>query len=77
MPHLGKLQALVSLLVIVGFFGVLWTLIHTTVAEGMKEVLLVMVGALASKFGDVVMWALKARTDELLANATPPSGGNP
>jgi hypothetical protein len=70
-PHIGKLQAAVTLLVIAGFFGVLWTLIHTSVAEGMKEVLLVMVGSLASKFGDVVMFVLKARTDELLAASVP------
>lgn len=74
MKHVGKLQAAIALLVIAGFFGVLWTLIHTTVADGMKEVLLVMVGALASKFGDVVMWALKARTDELLASSQPGGG---
>ena len=72
MKHLGKLQAAVTVLVVAGFLGCLWTLIHTTVADGMKEVLLVMVGTLAAKFGDVVMYVLKARTDELLAAATPP-----
>lgn len=71
MKHIGKLQAAVTVLVIVGFFGVLWTLIHHTVADGMKEVLLVMVGVLASNFGDVVKFVLRARTDELLASSTP------
>lgn len=71
MKHIGKLQAAVTVLVLCGFFGVLWTLIHTSVAEGMKEVLLVMVGTLAAKFGDVVTFVLKARTDELLASSTP------
>lgn len=72
MKHIGKLQATVTLLVIIGFFGVLWTLIHTTVADGMKEVLLVMVGTLAAKFGDVVTFVVKARTDELLATSAQP-----
>jgi hypothetical protein len=43
----------------------------------LREVLLLVVGALVSKFGDVVTFAVKARTDELLASATPPPGGNP
>jgi hypothetical protein len=74
MKHVGKLQAAICLLVVVGFFGVLWLLIHTVVPDGMKEVLLVMLGALATNFGYAVQFALKARTDELLAAMKPPDG---
>jgi len=75
MKHLGKLQAAVVLLVIIGFFLTLSALIFaikSDVPSGMKDVLLLMVGALAAKFGDAVQFVLKARTDELLASSVQP-----
>lgn len=75
MKHLGKLQAAVVLVVVVGFFATLSALIYAIrndVPPGMKEVLLIMVGVLGAEFGHCVQFALKARTDELLAASRPP-----
>lgn len=75
MKHTGKLQAAVVILVILGFFGVIAALLHVLASDvpaGMKEVLLIMCGALCSEFAHAVQFALKARTDELLASGSQP-----
>lgn len=75
MKHTGKLQAAVVVLVILGFFGVIAALLkvlQSDVPAGMKEVLLIMCGALCAEFAHVVQFALKARADELLATGTQP-----
>ena len=74
MPHLGKLQATIVIMVVLGFFATLASLIYAIrndVPPGMKEVLLIMVGVLGAEFGHCVQFVLKARTDELLASSLP------
>lgn len=77
MKHVGKLQAAVVIIVVLGFFATLAALIYAItkdVPPGMKEVLLIMVGVLGAEFGHVVQFAIKARTDELLAASKPGDG---
>lgn len=49
------MQAVFSLLVVAGFFGALWLLftINTDLPPGVREVLLVLIGALSREFGNV------------------------
>lgn len=54
MRHLPR--AFVGLLVIVGFFGALWFVLHSTRDTPMKDALLILVGTLGAKFGTVVDW---------------------
>lgn len=78
MKHVGKLQAAVVILVVLGFFatlgGLIWAYLFAKAGDvppGLKEVLLIMVGVLGAEFGHCVQFSLKARTDELLAAAAP------
>lgn len=49
------MQSIFSLLVVAGFFGALWLLFSTSTdfPVGVREVLLVLIGALSREFGNV------------------------
>lgn len=79
MKHTGKVQGAIAFLILAGFFVVLYALIQSKVeAGGMRDALLIMVGALAAMCTSVVNYYFgsssgSARKDEIRAmEATQP-----
>lgn len=76
MRHTGKVQGAIAFVILVGFFSVLYALIQAKVeAGGMRDALLIMVGALAAMSTSVVNYYFgsssgSARKDELLREAS-------
>ena len=52
-PH-GIAQAVLGTAVVLGFFGAFWIILHSAVEPALRDVVLVLVGSLAAKFGSVV-----------------------
>ena len=73
MRHTGKVQGAIAFLILLGFFVVLYSLITSRVeAGGMRDALLIMVGALAAMCTSVVNYYFgsssgSARKDEIRA----------
>lgn len=73
MKHTGKVQGAIAFLILSGFFVVLYALINSKVeAGGMRDALLIMVGALAAMSTSVVNYYFgsssgSARKDEIRA----------
>lgn len=73
MKHTGKVQGAIAFLILLGFFVVLYALIESKVeAGGMRDALLIMVGALAAMCTSVVNYYFgsssgSARKDEIRA----------
>ena len=73
MKHTGKVQGAIAFLILAGFFVVLYALIQSKVeAGGMRDALLIMVGALAAMCTSVVNYYFgsssgSARKDEIRA----------
>lgn len=77
MKHTGKVQGAIAFLILCGFFLVLYALINSKVeAGGMRDALLIMVGALAAMCTSVVNYYFgsstgSARKDEIRAMEAP------
>lgn len=73
MKHTGKVQGAIAFIILTGFFVILYALITSKVdAGGMRDALLIMVGALAAMCTSVVNYYFgsssgSARKDEIRA----------
>ena len=54
MRHLGKVQGLIAILVLVGFFACIWMVVERKVDGTMRDALLILIGNLAAAFMAVV-----------------------
>lgn len=54
MKHLGKVQAAIAFLVIVGFYSAIWLAMTREVTASMRDALLILIGSLAAAFGGVI-----------------------
>ena len=74
MKHTGKVQATIALAILIGFFVALYLLINSKVdAGGMRDALLIMVGALSAMATSIVNYYFgsssgSAAKNELLAS---------
>ncbi len=76
MKHTGKVQALLAFFVTVGFFADLYMLMVLPSGGAMRDALLIMVGALAAGFAQVLNYYFGSSSgsqakDQLLANKEP------
>lgn len=73
MKHTGKVQALIALIILAGFFATLYFMIRSNVDPGgMRDALLVMVGSLGTMATSIVGYYFgsssgSARKDEIMA----------
>lgn len=72
MRHLGAVQASLAAAIVAGFFGVIGLLIFHKGETGMRDALLILVGALGAAFGAVIQFYFgsssgSAKKDQLLA----------
>ena len=74
MRHVGKIQALIAILILGGFFGTLYFMIRANVDPGgMRDALLIMVGSLGTMATSIVGYYFgsssgSAAKNELLAS---------
>lgn len=72
MRHTGKVQVALAVLAIAGFFGLIYLLIYTEPPAGVRDAMLVLVGAVAGGYSTVLNYYFgsssgSARKDEILA----------
>lgn len=77
MRHTGKVQVALAILAISGFFGLIYLLIYTEPPPGVRDAMLVLVGAVAGGYSTVLNYYFgsssgSARKDELLAGTQNP-----
>lgn len=76
-------RLVLSILVTVGFFGVVWAVIYYTIKPEIKDIVLLLIGALIGCLKDVTNFsflssassATKDQTITNLAKAVPPNAG--
>lgn len=76
MRHLGKVQAAIAFLVIVGFYAAIWMAMTREVTASMRDALLILIGSLAAAFGGVIGYYFgsssgSAAKNQLLADKEP------
>lgn len=79
MKHLGTVQAALAATIVAGFFGVIGLLIFHPGETGMRDALLILVGALGAAFGAVIQFYFgsssgSAKKDQLLADRAATGG---
>lgn len=80
MRHLGKMQALLAVLVTAGFFGGFALVYLVPVPDGVaRDAVLLLVGALGARWGTVIDWHFgsssgSAVKNELFRGGDPPKG---
>lgn len=84
MPHLGKMQGLLAVLVVLGFFACIGALLFAPApAPAMRDTLLVLTGGLGAAFSIVIQYYFGSSSgsrakDSAIANSIPvPSRDNP
>lgn len=80
MPHLGKMQGLLAVLITLGFFACIGALLFAPPPNAeMRDTLLVLTGGLGAAFSIVVQYYFGSSSgsrakDEALANSLPVAG---
>lgn len=80
MKHLGKVQAALAILIVLGFFACIAALLFAPPPnDTMRDTLLVMVGALGAAFGAIVQYYFGSSSgstakDRVIANSMPVAG---
>lgn len=75
-------QGVVTYLLVVGFFYTLYYLTKFPVPKDNKDILLILIGSLSTKFSDSIAYWLNSTSssrskDALIAGMTPPPTGGP
>jgi drug/metabolite transporter (DMT)-like permease len=78
LKRLGFMQSVLALLVVVAFFGCIWLVMRHEVQQSMRDALLILIGALAAAFGNIINYYFgsskgSADKNELLAGKEPPA----
>jgi drug/metabolite transporter (DMT)-like permease len=72
LKRLGFMQSLLAISVVIAFFGCIWLVMRQDVNANMRDALLILIGALAAAFGNIINYYFgsskgSADKNELLA----------